>query len=196
MTAQCFCQASANNQDAILQVIRKQFAQQTQILEIGSGTGQHAVFFAANLPHLTWHTSDVMENHASIIAWQAECDATNVRPPVTFRIGVDVWPDGNFDGVFSANTSHIMQAEEVQLMMQLVASQLPEGGVFCLYGPFTQDGKHKGESNLRFDNHLQQQGYGGYRDVAELTAWAGKRLMLEEIVDMPANNHILVWKKI
>lgn len=192
---QRFSQACENNKDAILFELRKRFAKSKSVLEIGAGTGQHAVYFAEKLPHIIWQTSDIETNHESILAWQAQTNLSNVRAPISLMIGRDAWPDQTFDAVFTANTSHIMQKSEVQLMMQMVAEHLPTGGVFCQYGPFTQAGKHKGESNLLFDNKLQAEGYGGYRDVSELQAWVADELTLTDIVDMPANNHLLVWIK-
>ncbi|XOV78769.1 MAG: DUF938 domain-containing protein [Aestuariibacter sp.] len=192
---QRYCQASENNKIPILNELRKQFSGCSAVLEIGSGTGQHAVYFAQHLPHLHWHTSDVPENHDSILAWLEDADLNNVNAPVLFTIGQDQWPQGQYDGVFTANTSHIMQKDEVELMMRLVAEHLPLGGVFCQYGPFTQNGKHKGEGNLLFDQHLRREGFGGYRDTTELQNWGGALLTLSAIIDMPANNHLLVWHK-
>lgn len=191
-----FSQACENNKLPILQCLQGAFTNTRQVLEIGSGTGQHAVFFAANLPHLTWQTSDLPVNHPSILAWQVEQPVSNLRAPVPFTIGLDDWPRTKpaFDGVFTANTTHIMQPQQVRLMMQLVSRQLPAGGVFCQYGPFNENGDYTSESNREFDLYLQAQGYGGIQDIAQLQNWAGC-LLLQKQAKLPANNQLLVWQQ-
>ncbi|UAA37945.1 DUF938 domain-containing protein [Paraneptunicella aestuarii] len=201
-----FSQACENNKLPILEQLQQFFAPSRHVLEIGSGTGQHSVFFAQALPHLIWQTSDVPENHPSILAWgedsnlDNQASLSNWRSPLTLTIGVDPWPDAGalFDAVFSANTAHIMQPDEAKLMMQMVAENLTKNGVFCQYGPFKFDGEFTSQSNLEFDQHLRLQGFGGYRDINELTQWASTSehsLQLTHVIDMPANNHLLVWLK-
>lgn len=189
-----FSQACENNKRAILSVLERTFANCQQVLEIGSGTGQHAVFLAEHLPHLIWHTSDQLHYHEGIAAWLSDSNAGNIKPPIAFTVGQDEFPNLDVDGVFTANTAHIMQKEEAKLLMESVASHLPKGGIFCQYGPFTHSGKFTSESNQAFHTSLLARGYGGYRDINELTAWAGE-LSLQDIIDMPANNHMLIWKK-
>ena len=132
-------------------------------------------------------------NHDSIKAWLADCEAENVEGPIPFTVGQDDWP-AEVDGVFSANTAHIMQVHESELMMRLVGKHLPTGGVFCQYGPFNVNGQYTSESNAAFDQHLAAEGCGGIRDINELQAWA-TNLTLVERVSMPANNFLLVWKR-
>ena len=189
-----FSQACENNKRAILSVLERTFANCKQVLEIGSGTGQHAVFLAENLPHLIWHTSDQPQYHDGISSWLSDANIDNVRSPISFTVGQDNFPNLDVDGVFSANTAHIMQKEEAKLLMESVTAHLPEGGVFCQYGPFTHGGEFTSESNQAFHTSLLERGYGGYRDINELTAWAGE-LSLNDIIDMPANNHMLIWQK-
>ena len=189
-----FSQACENNKRAILGVLERTFANCKQVLEIGSGTGQHAVFFAEHLSHLIWHTSDQPQYHAGVQAWLAEASLDNISAPVAFTVGRDDFPHIDVDGVFTANTAHIMQKEEAKLLMELIASNLPQNGVFCQYGPFTHSGKFTSQSNQAFHLSLIERGYGGYRDIDELTAWAGE-LSLKEVIDMPANNHMLIWQK-
>ncbi len=195
-----FSQACENNKDPILKVLKARFSDKQHVLEIGSGTGQHSVYFAAALTHLTWQTSDVSDNHPSVLAYGHEANLANWRKPLPFYIGKDAWPatDKPYDAIFSANTAHIMQPEEVQDMFSLIIEHLPRGGVFCEYGPFKFEGQFTSESNQAFDERLREQGYGGYRDIEELQAWAKTahgELGLEEIIPMPANNHLLVWQK-
>lgn len=189
-----FSQACENNKGPILAVLKAYFAQAKRVLEIGSGTGQHAVYFAQHLPHLIWQTSDAVANHAGINQWIAAYPSKNVRAPLAFLIGDSPWPEIHCDGVFSANTAHIMQKYEVKLMMETISEALPVGGVFCQYGPFTQDGQFSSQSNFEFDLQLKSNGFGGIRDINELQMWAG-RVDLVDIITMPANNLCLIWSK-
>lgn len=193
MTA-TFSQSCENNKNAILDVLMQQFASVKNVLEIGSGTGQHGVYFAPRLPHLFWQSSDLVENHPSILAWQEQQPSDNLGAPIEFCVGINDWPMPNADGIFTANTTHIMQPQEARLMMQLVAHNLPEGGVFCQYGPFNVNGRFTSHSNELFDQSLRERGYGGIRDIDELVTW-GEGLRLVETVTMPANNITLVWNK-
>ncbi|MCW8107652.1 class I SAM-dependent methyltransferase [Alteromonas ponticola] len=189
-----FSQACENNKTPILQILKSAFAKCTHVLEIGSGTGQHAVFFASQLPHLIWQTSDQPGYHEGIHAWINEFPSVNLRPPISLTVGETAWPSLPCDGVFTANTAHIMQKHEAKLMMEEISAHLPEGGVFCQYGPFTRDGEFSSQSNQNFHSQLIDEGYGGYRDISELRQWA-KTLTLTTIYNMPANNLMLVWKK-
>ena len=189
-----FSQACENNKQPILDVLNRVLADRKKLLEIGSGTGQHAAYFAPRLSQLEWHTSDMPNNHNGIKAWIEDVAVNNLYPPMSFTIGINDWPLGNFDAVYTANTTHIMQPSEAQLMMQLVADNLPDGGVFCQYGPFNFQGQYTSESNATFDQHLNEQGCGGIRDIDELILWA-KPMTLIEKVSMPANNFMLIWQK-
>lgn len=189
-----FCQACENNKDPIIEQLVRHFANCKRILEIGSGTGQHAVYFAPRLPHLRWQTSDLAENHDSILAWMEDYPSSNIQAPVHFEIGVERWLSDSIDGVFTANTAHIMQPELTRQMMELVSSNLVSGNVFCQYGPFNVDGEYTSEGNRQFDRHLKAEGCGGIRDIAELEAWVENMVLVERIA-MPANNFLLVWKK-
>ncbi|WP_026375572.1 DUF938 domain-containing protein [Aestuariibacter salexigens] len=188
-----FSQACENNKQPIIEQLKVYFSTLSKVLEIGSGTGQHAVYFAPELAHLSWHTSDRVNNHDSINAWLAQYPSANLYPPLEFNVGVNPWPLNDVDGVFTANTAHIMQPDEVELMMSLVAQSLPSGGVMCQYGPFTFDGRFTSDSNRAFDAQLRAQGYGGLVDVSSLKKWASP-MKLAECIDMPANNQLLVWR--
>jgi cyclopropane fatty-acyl-phospholipid synthase-like methyltransferase len=190
-----FSQACVNNSQPILSQLSRLLSKTRHVLEIGSGTGQHAAYFAPSLPQLTWHTSDVSQNHDSIGQWIDEAGADNIMAPVSFKVGDDEWPIAGVDGVFSANTAHIMQPFEVQLMMGMIGKNLAPGGVFCQYGPFKINGQYTGDSNREFDLHLAREGCGGIRDIQELVDWE-KGLILSEQITMPANNLLLVWRKL
>ena len=189
-----FSQACENNKVPILHVLRRVLADATSVFEVGSGTGQHAVYFASNLPHVTWHTSDQPPYHGGINQWIDAYPSTNVVRPVEYVAGVHSLKGRNFDAVFSANTAHIMQKKEVITLMQNVDENLPADGVFCQYGPFKQQGQFSSQSNAEFHAALLERGCGGYRDVEELKSWV-KTLILSEVIVMPANNLFLVWKK-
>lgn len=196
-----FSQACENNKQPILEHLTAHFAHCTQVLEIGSGTGQHSVYFAQALSHLVWQTSDQPEYHPSVLAYGEEAALTNWKAPLSFTVGKDQWPSAEpaIDAVFSANTAHIMQREEAKVMMHLIAEHLPKDGVFCQYGPFKFDGNFTSESNRDFDASLRERGYGGYRDIDELTLWAQTEkgcLSLQNVYPMPANNHLLQWRKL
>lgn len=190
-----FSQACENNKAPILAVLEAVFSKATRVLEIGSGTGQHAVHFAAGLPHLQWQTSDVPAHHEGINAWLNDAALPNLLPPVALQVGKDVFPASGYDAVYSANTAHIMFADEVALMMAGIAELLPAGGVFCQYGPFIYQGRFSSASNQAFHQSLLQRGLGGYKSIEDLKRWAGPSLVLGDIFDMPANNLCLIWTK-
>lgn len=189
-----FSQACENNKGPILAILQRAFADRKRVLEVGSGTGQHAVHFAANLPHVHWQTSDQPAYHAGIMQWLAAYPADNLIAPLSLTVGVDALPFAGYDAVYSANTAHIMQKAEIQEMMQQLSAELPSGAVFCQYGPFTDNGVFSSESNRAFHQQLLERGCGGYRDIQELQAWADA-LTLVAIHQMPANNLLLEWQK-
>ena len=198
-----FSQACENNKQPILSVLQDAFKASKHVLEIGSGTGQHAVFFAANLPHVQWQCADQIEYHEGIHAWMREFPSSNLHKPMHVKLPEQPWQssaasannsDIVYDAYFSANTAHIMQPHEVACMMDKISNDLPYGGVFCQYGPFIQNGEFTSESNALFHEKLIATGRGGYRDIAELQAWA-PALGLKKVIDMPANNLMLVWEK-
>lgn len=191
-----FAESCEENKQPILDVLRKEFADTTRVLEIGSGTGQHAVFFAQALPHLTWQTSDIPDTHAGINAWLDEDGPNNAHAPLHLNVTQDIWPKREFDGVFSANTVHIMSWPEVENMFEGIGQVLLPGGRFCLYGPFNYDGQYTSASNANFDRWLKNRDpQSGIRDVADLNGLAEKaNLSLVADYEMPANNRILVWQ--
>ena len=200
-----FSQACANNQAPILAVLEQAFADRHHVLEIGSGTGQHSVYFAPRLPHLVWQTSDLPEHHAGIAAWHAAQPAPNLRAPITFDLQDSPWPhtadgaaDSVFDAVFTSNTCHIVARPLVQRMFALVGQHLPVGGVFAIYGPFNYGGQFTSDSNRAFDAWLRaRDAASGIRDLEAMQA-LGLQHGLELVQDhaMPANNRTLVFQKI
>ncbi len=192
-----FSEACEQNKDPILSVLRERFHDCRQVLEIGSGTGQHAVYFGAHLPHLIWQPSDLPEYHAGIRAWLAEAQLANVRAPLALNVNDPLWPVDAVDAVFSANTTHIMGYPEVARMFAGIGQRLAPGGVFALYGPFNYAGNYTSESNARFDRWLKARDRkSGIRNFEDLDALANDQGMrLDHDYPMPANNRTLVWKK-
>ena len=197
MNAKPDAPAARRNREAILDVLEKEFARSNAVLEIGSGTGQHAVFIGERLPHLEWQTSDRTENIEGIELWVSEARLPNVHSPVILDVLTDEPPARQFDAVFSANTAHIMGMRAVESMFCIVGKVLSPGGVFCLYGPFNLDGEFTSDSNKRFDRSLRDQDPEmGLRDLSELERLASANsLELARRYAMPANNMITVWKK-
>jgi cyclopropane fatty-acyl-phospholipid synthase-like methyltransferase len=191
-----FAESCTENQQPILEILQKEFAEISRVLEIGSGTGQHAVFFARALPHLIWQTSDVVEHHPGINAWISDEDLDNTLVPLPLNVETDTWPEREFDGVFSANTVHIMGWVEVEKMFAGIGQVLLPGGHFCLYGPFNYVDQFTSDSIARFEVWLKNRDpKSGIRDVADLNELAEKSgLELTEDYEMPANNRILVWQ--
>ena len=189
--------ATSRNRDAILAVLQTEFACVSSVLEIGSGTGQHAVYFGRALLHLSWQTSDRVENHDGIQAWLADGKLRNVKSPLDLDVTKVDRVFGEYDAVFSANTAHIMSFRAVKLMFQLVGRTLQENGIFCLYGPYNVDGKYTSESNERFDRMLKHQDPEmGIRDLEILDRLALENgLVIERRYAMPANNMIVTWRQ-
>ena len=195
MSEKVFAPSVARNSRPILAVLREEFAHLESILEIGSGTGQHAVCFAAELDHLTWQCSDVAANHADINAWLSEAMLPNVRAPVILDTLTAKLPTASYDGVYSANTAHIMSLEAVAKMFALVGSALRDAGSFVLYGPFRHNGTFNSASNAEFHHSLRRRDSAmGIRHLEVLDDY-GNAADLERarLYAMPANNHIAVW---
>jgi cyclopropane fatty-acyl-phospholipid synthase-like methyltransferase len=193
-----YAESCEQNRAPILAVLREQLAGHTHLLEIGSGTGQHAIYFAPAFPDLVWQTSELENAHTGIRSWLDEASLPNVLPPVALDVCNDSWPQASYDAVFSANTAHIMSWREVQCFFAGVGRILETGGVFCLYGPFNYGGHYSSESNARFDQWLQQRnpasGIRNFESLNELAGRAGMRLSKD--YEMPANNRTLVWSKV
>jgi SAM-dependent methyltransferase len=188
--------ACERNKDPILQVLRGAFATSRRVLEIGSGTGQHAVYFARQLPQLHWQSSDTGEYLAPLRARIALERAANLPPPVELDVRRRPWPVRAIDGVFSANTLHIMAWAAVEEFFRGVGAVLLADGVLCVYGPFRYAERYTSDSNEAFDRYLQERdAASGLRDfeaVDALATSAGLRLDADH--DMPANNRALVWR--
>jgi cyclopropane fatty-acyl-phospholipid synthase-like methyltransferase len=195
MTDKPYAPACDRNRDPILAVLRDQFADRRQVLEIGSGTGQHAVYFAQALPHLQWQPSDRAENLPGIRLWREEARLPNLLPPLELDVRQPQWPAQRYDAVFSANTLHIMSWAEVELLFARLPELLAADAKLAIYGPFNYGGRFTSDSNAAFDASLKQQApHRGIRDFEAVDALArGIGLRLLEDRAMPANNRCLVW---
>lgn len=197
MSNKPFSESCVQNRDPILAVLREAFADRSHVLEIGSGTGQHAVDFAAALPHLRWQTADVPSNHPGIRMWLDEAALPNVLPPIALEVNQQDWRKGHYDAIFSANTLHIMGWPEVEQFFAGVGSVLEPGGILTVYGPFNYNGAFTSESNARFDLWLKSRDpVSGVRDFEAVDALASAQgLVLQQDIAMPANNRTLVWQR-
>ena len=197
MSTKPYASSSARNAKAIAGVLSHEFRASKTVLEIGSGTGQHAVTFACELDHLTWQTSDLEPSHAGIREWIRDSKLSNVRAPVVLDVLEDTVEPQAYDAVYSSNTAHIMSYAAVSRMFELVGETLAGDGVFCLYGPFGCGGKFSTASNAEFDASLRARNASmGIRDLIELDTMAcSNGMKLARRYAMPANNLTVVWIK-
>lgn len=192
-----FAPATERNKAAILAVLRNVFAAPARILEIGSGTGQHAVHFAQNLPQLTWIATETEAQLTQLAPRLRSADLSNMQGPLLLDVDDEQWPVSVVQGVFAANVSHIMGWPQVVAMFAGVGRVLDPGGAFCLYGPFNYNGEFTSASNAQFDAQLRARAaHMGLRDFTQLELLAvGAGMALEKDNAMPANNRLLVWRK-
>ena len=183
------------NKAPILAVLKDIFAERKHVLEIASGTGQHAVYFGRELPHLIWQTSELAHHHASIQAWLDEAQLPNVLPPFSADVNDARWPVEQVDAIFNANTVHIISWPEVELLFAHIARIIAPGGCVCFYGPYNYRGHFTSESNARFDAWLKSRDpNSGVRDFEAVDLLAASHgLELLHDIEMPSNNRILVW---
>ena len=188
-----YSESCEQNRDAIFDVIEPIFLAHSSVFEIGSGTGQHAVYFAEKMQHLKWHTSDCQPYLEGIQSWLSDSNLDNVISPVELDVSCSQWPEIKVDAVFTANSIHIMQQRDVVNFMTGVGKMLVAGGNLIIYGPFNYGGNYTSESNERFDRWLKQRdtksGIKAFEEIEMLADENGMRL--EKDYSMPANNHIL-----
>ena len=192
-----FSQACENNKRPILQQIEQIFTAPMTVWEIDSGTGQHGCFFAQNLPHTIWQPTDLLENLAGISQWVKQSSLTNINAPLALDVREKGWPETGIEGIFTANTLHIMSWEVVSEFFEKLNVNLKVGAAVVIYGPFNFNNQYSSESNARFDQWLKlrnpRSGIRHFEDIVSLAANAGMVLMKK--VSMPANNQLLVFQK-
>jgi len=192
-----YSEACEQNKEPILEVLQEAFKDSKTVLEIGSGSGQHAVYFASHLEHLNWQPSDLNENLSSIQAWADEQVLGNLNVPIELDVEKQPWKVSSVDAIFSANSLHIMSWAMVELFFKGAGDVLAQHGKLLVYGPFAYQGAHTSPSNARFDRYLKQQNpLSGVRDFIDLDKLANRQsLMAIEDYALPANNRCLLWEK-
>lgn len=193
-----FAGAADQNKAPILTVLQTELLDGQTVLELGSGTGQHACYFAAEMPDLIWYPTELGNQLAGISAWIADSGCENIRPPRELDVSTYPWPDLEADVCYSCNTFHIISLEAVRSTFRGCASVLAGGGKLIVYGPFSEKGVHQGEGNARFDNMLSASDpKSGIRDLIELDGFATEfGFMSARQYSMPVNNQVLVWDKV
>ena len=197
--ARRFAPAVARNKDAITEVLARRLPASGLVLEIASGSGEHALYFAAHFPALSFQPTDPdAAALASIAAWQAEAQLPNLLPPLMLDVMADAWPVQKADAVLCINMIHIAPWEATAALIRGAARVLPRDGILFLYGPFKQDGTHTAPSNAEFDASLRaQDAQWGVRDleaVAEIASAAGFAAPVVEA--MPANNLSVIFRRL
>lgn len=184
------------NRAPILEVLRTHFAGCRQVLEIGSGTGQHAIHFASAMPGLQWQCTDRSEYLPGIRLWLDEAQLPNTPAPLVLDVS-GPWPPRHYDAVFSANALHIMSWDEVELLFSRLPEVTTEDATLAIYGPFNYDGHYTSQSNAAFDDWLQERGsHMRIRDAEAVDALA--EIAGFELIDdvaMPANNRLRIWRR-
>lgn len=192
-----YSESCDQNRNAILDVIQPLLINSSSLLEIGSGTGQHAVYFTEKIPHLIWHTSDRVEYLEGIKLWLSDADSEKLPPPIELDVKQKNWPEITIDTIFTANTCHIMNQQSVEIMITQAGKLIPAGGQLIIYGPFNYNQKYTSPSNESFDQWLKQRdpesAIKDFEYLNKLANQAGFNLVND--YDMPANNRILHWKK-
>lgn len=193
-----YSESCDQNKDPIFSVIRPLLKDAKNVLEVGSGTGQHAVYFAEKIPSLVWHTSDCEPYLPGITMWLAEAGLDNTRMPIELNVSHSIWPSLSFDAIFTANTVHIMHWHNVEALFAGVGKLLNTEGQFIVYGPFNYKNAYTSDSNERFDGWLKSRDTeSGIKNFEDLCLLAEKDdMFLVDDIEMPANNRILVWKRL
>lgn len=198
-----FAPSAERNKDAILAALRPHLAHCRRVLEIGSGTGQHAVHMTAALPQLVWQCSELPGAIAGVAARLESEGTARTPPPLALDVAAPPWPlpaaeaPDAFDAIFTANTLHIMSFAHVGQFFARVGEVLAPGGLCCVYGPMKYGGAFTTRSNAEFDAQLRARDpLSGIRDFEALDELAqAQGLTLLEDIAMPANNLLLIWRR-
>lgn len=192
-----FAESCEQNKWVILEVLKEVANREGLVLEVGSGTGQHAVFFSEQLPHLQWQPTDQASFLPGIRLWLEEANNSRILPLLELEVNTADWGSLSCDYLFSANTAHIMSQSDVDAFMKGAAQALKVGGEMLLYGPFNYNGAFTSDSNARFDQWLKSRdpdsGIKDFEHLNDLAQQQGLELLTD--FEMPANNRILHWRK-
>ena len=191
-----YSEACEKNKEPILTVLKEIFSERKRVLEIASGTGQHAVHFGRDMPHLIWQTSELAQNLSGIQAWLDEAQLGNVIAPLALDVNDTHWPITKVDAIFNANTVHIISWLEVERLFAHIARVIAPGGCVCFYGPYNYGRQFTSDSNARFDDWLKSRNpASGVRDFEKINELAASHdLKLQQDISMPSNNRMLVWQ--
>jgi SAM-dependent methyltransferase len=192
-----FSEACERNKGPILTVLTPAFARVREVLEIGAGTGQHAVYFARQLPHLRWQPTDRGDWLDDLTARVEREGSPNILRPIELDVRQPVWPVASVDAVYTANTLHIMSWPEVEAFFMGVGRVLAPEGVLAIYGPFRYRGDYTSASNAAFDLHLRDRDpASGIRDFELICEIADREgIVIDSDHAMPANNQLLVFRR-
>jgi cyclopropane fatty-acyl-phospholipid synthase-like methyltransferase len=198
-TEKPFSAACERNKDPILDVLKRVITRDDKrLLEVGSGSGQHAVYFAPQFPWMEWYPTDVQANLAGMKLWFEEYRIPTIQKPQRMEVGKDELPKLKFEIIFTANTFHIMHWKECKSLMKMFGGRLREGAKVIIYGPFKYEGQFTSESNAEFDQSLKAQdplmGIRSFEDVHNAMVKNGFELTFDQ--DMPANNQMLVFTRL
>jgi cyclopropane fatty-acyl-phospholipid synthase-like methyltransferase len=193
-----YSESCEQNRAPILAVIKPLLKDKQSVLEIGSGTGQHAVYFSQQMPHIIWQPSDQAQYLEGINLWLQEAQLVNLQVPLELNVIQAQWPDIRVDAVFSANTLHIMHWHEVEAFFAGIRERLNDEGLLIIYGPFNYNNQYTSDSNARFDVWLKsrdpQSAIRHFENINELAEQQGLKLL--DDYAMPANNRLLCWVKL
>jgi hypothetical protein len=197
MTELPYSQASENNKAPILQVLTRVFADRKSVLEVGSGTGQHATYLATGLQHLAWQPTETAAHLPILLPRCQQAAVHNLTPPLVLDVCDKPWPDLVFDAVFTANTLHIMSFDSVRALFGSLAELAQRDVCLAVYGPFNYAGQYTSDSNARFDQWLAgRDPESAIRDFEQVDALARSAgFILQEDNEMPANNRLLIWQR-
>ena len=197
MTELPYSQASENNKEPILQVLERVFADRKSVLEVGSGTGQHATYLATALQHLSWQPTELAAHLPILLPRCQQAAVQNLATPLGLDVGDKPWPDLVFDAVFTANTLHIMSFDLVLALFDSLGDLAHRDVCLAVYGPFNYGGQYTSDSNARFDQWLAARDpASAIRDFEQVDALARSAgFVLQEDNEMPANNRLLVWRR-
>lgn len=191
-----FSASADRNKEAIGDALSGYFEATENVFEVGSGTGQHAVYLSERFPHLHWQPSDRSEHISAMTQRIAQSGLSSIAAPIELDVSIESSIQGQYSLAYSANTAHIMSLSEVASMFKLLSKVLQSNGYFALYGPFSFGGKHTSSGNENFDAMLKQQSVSmGIRDKAKLDELAFEAGMeFHEQFNLPSNNCVLVWR--
>ena len=192
-----YAESCDQNREPIFEILKDFVDGKSSLLEIGSGTGQHAVYFARQFPWIEWQTSDQAEYHDGIQAWIVDGGLPNVKSPLLLDVRQPDWYGKRYDLIFSANTLHIMSEYAVEHLFNKLPLVMHGASQFLVYGPFNYQGRYTSDSNARFDSWLKQRdiesGIKNFEWLQDIAAKSG--LECSHDFAMPANNRILVWQR-